>query len=79
VTRPDAATIPIPPPDPVAVGVRILEARDRDDATWATLPAEAQDAAQALHWRSRGRCIDCGAHALSADARCLRHAIADAG
>lgn len=72
-TRP---TLPVPPPDGVETGVRVLESQARDARTWAGLTQEQQARALAVFRRSHGLCGQCGRRALAGEGECFGCAVA---
>jgi hypothetical protein len=77
VSRPahDTPTLPVPPPDGVATGVRVLESQARDARTWAALSQEQQARALAVFRRSHGFCLRCGLPAQTGETACFGCAV----
>jgi len=73
--RDQRPTTPIPPPDGVETGVRVLESQARDRQTWAGLSADAQARALAVFRRSHGMCLRCGLPAQAGETECFGCAV----
>jgi len=74
--RDQRPTTPIPPPDGVETGVRVLESQARDRQTWAGLSADAQARALAVFRQRAGFCGQCGRPAQAAETACFGCAVA---
>lgn len=78
--RSTMATVPVPPPDPIAAYRREMAAAAAHAATAEALYRGMSDAQrlQVLHdaRRAAGVCVDCGHTRLEGDERCFVHSLA---